>query len=1052
MDEEMIGKSGSSKEIKKKRIIRIIILSAIVLVISAIIVTVVLLTKKSDENEGDNTDNTNNTPSQEETITILYDNTQIKKPNHTNKEYQIIQLDKSKYKFMLIKDPKSLNGALEIRTNLGFDTEVIDGFAHYAEHTFFGGTERVTELDLFSIIGQFNEWLNAYTWHEETVFQLFGSNYTYDTLLEYFSDCIQNPKLDKTYLVTEINAVNSEYDNNNITFYTYQDIYREYSNPEHPFRDTITSHVGSNFTLGNHTADELKYNLENYFKFLFNPENSVYLLYSSLSFEEMSNKAKKFFNFKLGEPTQEFKDRINKKINALDKPLFLEGTLGNIAIFNHMRQTPVLIIAYHFSENNGYVDIMNILNYLFSGIHEGSLLKFLYDNYYISNFYMFNDGNLKNEQLINMVFDLTEKGLDNFNKIIEAFFAMINVIKGSDNLEKLINNAKIIEETIFKNKEETPAQFPDDVDNIVFNYHFYGPKNMVSGNPSDILYTKQRVLEIINDMAPSKSFIFLDTKKNIVNDYITSTEIKYLKNYNVPYRVNKISENLITKLNSIKSIEGYNFKIREENHDYTKLFDTTEKPCYEKSPNNCSEYNEYDANNKSSEYKPYVIKNENNIFSIVKIDRSYGIPFVKGYVKIILDETKFKEYVNTPTTQALYYFLLYSFNYKFSFSTLYNGGSSISLTEELNSYFEFTFSTYNDLLDNIVQYIIDFFKEPIDEKSFNIFKEKYYLSNVVNYDNPHVELRTDLLNLFKRFISVDTFTFKPFDDEIINNLKYSDFQNLFENLKNIKKELKYLTHGDISVEQSKNTTELLSKLITYSRISLKSSSVKNVELPEGTSVLYSLTSPNPYQRQGATLVMYEFDSNILEQMTIYSYCAADILFDYIRTKRGSGYAVKVQIHNILNKNYLFIYCLGKVYSPEKMDRLVNEAIEFSFNSTKCNVPLIRQHLKNKEEIKGYAEDRFQELLNYINPQVNNLNNEKIFEDDNMTYESIIDNVKEVVIKKVKRVSILYHRGDISDEDLIKQKNELDADYYLNTTIKNDRSENIKYLEKFVKNN
>ena len=231
------------EDLKKKKIKRIILFSAIAVVIIAIIVVIILVTRKDSDDKPDE--------KKEETYTVLFNNSKINKPNHTQKEYQIIQLDKSKNIFILIKDPKTLNGAIEIRTNLGFHTEVIDGFAHYSEHIFFGGSQRVTELDLLNLVMEFNEWLNAYTWHEETVFQLFGSNYTYDTLLDYISECIKNPFLNLTYLLTEIDVVTSEYDNNNVTYNTYQDIYRANSNPKHPFGDTRTAHIGSKFTLGN---------------------------------------------------------------------------------------------------------------------------------------------------------------------------------------------------------------------------------------------------------------------------------------------------------------------------------------------------------------------------------------------------------------------------------------------------------------------------------------------------------------------------------------------------------------------------------------------------------------------------------------------------------------------------------------------------------------------------------------------------------------------------------------------------------------------------------
>ena len=83
--------------------------------------------------------------------------------------------------------------------------------------------------------------------------------------------------------------------------------------------------------------------------------------------------------------------------------------------------------------------------------------------------------------------------------------------------------------------------------------------------------------------------------------------------------------------------------------------------------------------------------------------------------------------------------------------------------------------------------------------------------------------------------------------------------------------------------------------------------------------------------------MYEFDVSLYTQMNLYSICARDILFNYIRTERGSGYVVGTSARVIYDKTlrkyryYLSISCIGKVYSPEKMDRLINEAIQESFN-------------------------------------------------------------------------------------------------------------------------
>ena len=145
MDEVLVHDVGETEaeftnDGKSKKIKRIILLFIVLAVIAAIVVTLILLLKDKDDEKF--TDHTH----------ILKDNTDFIKPNNTTKKYQLIQLDKSKYKFILVQDPHTSIGGIEIKTNLGKITDLFDGFAHYAEHIFFGGTKDITELDLFSLI------------------------------------------------------------------------------------------------------------------------------------------------------------------------------------------------------------------------------------------------------------------------------------------------------------------------------------------------------------------------------------------------------------------------------------------------------------------------------------------------------------------------------------------------------------------------------------------------------------------------------------------------------------------------------------------------------------------------------------------------------------------------------------------------------------------------------------------------------------------------------------------------------------------------------------
>lgn len=79
--------------------------------------------------------------------------------------------------------------------------------------------------------------------------------------------------------------------------------------------------------------------------------------------------------------------------------------------------------------------------------------------------------------------------------------------------------------------------------------------------------------------------------------------------------------------------------------------------------------------------------NSDDILSLMKIDRSYGIPFIKRFVKISLDEEKIKEYINSNGTNAIFYLLINSIKYKLEQSDLAEVGTKIGMSEK----FEITF-------------------------------------------------------------------------------------------------------------------------------------------------------------------------------------------------------------------------------------------------------------------------------------------------------------------------------------------------------------------------
>ena len=111
---------------------------------------------------------------------------------------------------------------------------------------------------------------------------------------------------------------------------------------------------------------------------------------------------------------------------------------------------------------------------------------------------------------------LQDEGEKNIDKIIQAFFASVNSIKKESNekLEEIINNIKLIETKKFQFKEDKKLVFPDDINNFVNGYYFYGEKN-IFGSPVYELFTLKRAKQILEELSPDKTFILIDSNKTI---------------------------------------------------------------------------------------------------------------------------------------------------------------------------------------------------------------------------------------------------------------------------------------------------------------------------------------------------------------------------------------------------------------------------------------------------------------------------------------------------------------------------------------------------------
>ena len=1031
------------KEENKKKKKKLILITIIILIIIFISILIFEIFSKKNQKIINQTNNN---------YKIEFINENIKKPTKTFNKYEIIKLNN--YSIILINNPNTTEFGFIIYSKIGFHTGIIDGFAHFSEHIFFGGSKQNNENNLTELITKYNGYMNAYTDEQDTAFQFTGPNFNLEKSILILSDFIKNPEFNEDFIKNEIISVDSEFKIANNTEVVIDEILRENSNKKHPFSNTETGHCGNKKSLNKVNIKTIIYYLSNYFKILFNNENCFFSIYGSQSIEQLKSYALKYLNFSLGKPSVEILNDFNKKYNIIqNEKLFNEDNLGKIAFVNTNREKGIVYFFFEIPIDEKYKRTFDIITFLFYGNENNSLRKYLFLNNYAVNIELELENILFKTELISIKIYLTDKGVKNYNHIIESFFAYFNIIK-KDLTEELIENIYKIHLINFLNKETTKPDLPRDAGRPIINYILIGGENIL-GYPIKDNYSLETVKKYLNYIQPKNAFIIFDFPQNIpINDDLEKKEEKILKFLHNFYKIYNIPEKIKNKLNKITQLDNFKFSIRKINNDFTNLKSLSKKPCYEISPIKC-DYDEYNPNLKN-QYLPYIIIKNDSIYSSMKIDRSYGLPIIKGFIKIY-----FKNFNENDDYGIIFqYFFFESFKYKFLNSFLNEAGTKIEIKEDYSSFCIFTFSTYSDLLNKITDFILDFIKKPINEEIYNLIKENYYYVNSENNDYPFSQVFQEVINIFKKFISPNISLmnneYEYFSKETLKNYKYENYKNKFINYTNEISKIIYFTLGDVSYEQIIFNTNIFLNLINKTKeINLLQPIFNNfdiVELPQKISILYSTFSPNIYQRQSVILVLYELNNSYLYQyFRIYEICTGRNFFNYLRQKKGTGYQASMKIENILGKSYITFYAISPEYSPEQLDHLVNEAILDSFNIECKNYNDINNYFaKMYNNQFKYFDDKFNALMYHIlyEENFNNVNlnqNEEI----NPNYDDVLKYVKNFIIENPKRIAILYHRGDISKDEINKQIKGLEKNYFLNPLIKNEIVTDINYLKKYI---
>ena len=321
---------------------------------------------------------------------------------------------------LLISDPDVHRSAAALSVGVGHlhDPKEKQGLAHYLEHMLFLGTKKYPEVGTFKkYLDEHSGGSNAYTGGGITNYFFQVSHDGMDEALDRFSDFFKAPLFDKTYAAREVKAVNNEHEKNKLNDgWRGNFVANLMSEPGHPLTQFGT---GDSTTLaGDNRPDLLKF-YEQYYA----ASNMKLALISHMPLEILSAKAKQYFSdipnrpVKVPEVSADFRKPLKNeyrllKIKTIKDVRSLEIDFPTIRLLNHKGSKPASVVG-------------SILGY--EG--KGSLLSKLKEEGLVLGLSAGGGNSHPNINSFGINISLTEKGLKEYERILEMVFAYIKMVK-----------------------------------------------------------------------------------------------------------------------------------------------------------------------------------------------------------------------------------------------------------------------------------------------------------------------------------------------------------------------------------------------------------------------------------------------------------------------------------------------------------------------------------------------------------------------------------------------------------------------------------------------
>ncbi|NRQ01014.1 insulinase family protein [Marinobacterium sp. xm-d-530] len=763
----------------------------------------------------------------------------IKSLNDT-REYRILELD-NQLRALLISDMQSDKGAASLNVQVGSSANPPEraGLAHFLEHMLFLGTEKYPEADAYqAFINSNGGSHNAFTAYDDT-------NYFFDVRAEAFPEALDRfaqffiaPLFTEAYVDRERNAVHSEYESKRLD--DGRRIYvakKEAMNPEHNWTQFS---VGNLDTLENTPENPIRPDLIDFYNRYYSANLMTLVVSAPLSLDELETLVTQRFSKVKNSNATPYSDAV---------PLFTENEIGREIRIKTLKESRQLTLTFPVPPREGYWKkkplyfIANQIGY--EG--KGSLLSYLKDEGLADSVGAWTGIDQPEQSTFDIHIDLTLKGLEQKERVIEAVFSKFELIKQAGVQQSLFDEQALLAMNEFRFQQS-----------------------------SEPIHNVMRLSQMMVDYPEAEliraSYAFDQFDAALINDYLSymtpdnlvlglySQEVETDQQeprYEIDYSIKTIDSALLERWRSPKSIPALSIK-----------------------PLNPYIADQFDLLEESQAELPETIFQKGNLTALHKVDVSYKQP--RGAINLAILSNKAQpdaaasvanslltDMINEQLNEALYDAALAGLN-----AELYPHLRGLSIKV----------SGYNQRLDRLLETLLRPLRMPLqDEALFARLKQslKEDLANSLKekpYNRTFALLYQELLNSWSSEEKL----------AVIDSMTLADLSKQRESLL-AEGQLKLFIHGNISREQAKLISSTVHSALSEMK-SVKVSPIKAKSLAEGETT----KSISVAHTDSALLLYLQADSDTAQarvETALINELLSTPFYTQLRTEQQLGYVV-----------------------------------------------------------------------------------------------------------------------------------------------------------------